>query len=158
MSTHSTLEHNLLRAHETALKSQSLGKHPFGAILVAPDDTTILLEQGNISVLEHAESTLAQRAFAKFSPDYLWTCKLYTTVEPCCMCAGAIYWANIGSVIFGISETELLSITGNHTENPTLNLDCRTVFSSGQKAISVIGPVPSLKNTLLKIHHEFWTK
>lgn len=47
------------------------------------------------------------------------------------MCAGAIYWAGIGGVVYGLSEKRLKAITGNHPDNPTLDLSCRTVFAAG---------------------------
>ena len=56
-------------------------------------------------------------------------CTLYTSAEPCAMCAGAIYWAGIGRVVFGLSERRLKAMTGDHAENPTLDLPCRTVFA-----------------------------
>jgi hypothetical protein len=58
------------------------------------------------------------------------------------MCAGTQYWAHIGRTVFGIAEKALLAETGNHPENPTLDLPCRQVFAHGQKDVRVIGPVP----------------
>lgn len=61
----------------------------------------IILEQGNIELTEHvctghAETTLVQQASRIYEKDFLITCTLYTTVVPCVVCSGAIYWANIG--------------------------------------------------------------
>ncbi len=50
------------------------------------------------------------------------------------MCAGTMYWANIGRVVYGATEEKLLALTGNHAENPTLSLPCRELFARGQKA------------------------
>ena len=61
-----------------------MGHHPFGAILVGPDQETVLIEQGNVDTVNHAESVLARIAVLNFTPQYLWSCTLYTTVEPCC--------------------------------------------------------------------------
>ena len=72
-------------------------------------------------------------------------CTLYTNFEPCAMCAGSIYWANIGCVVYGCAEEKLLELTGNDAENMTLNLSCRTVFKSGQKDIRVFGPVEEVE-------------
>jgi tRNA(Arg) A34 adenosine deaminase TadA len=55
------------------------------------------------------------------------------------MCAGAVYWAGIGRLV-GLSEQRLRGVTGHHPENPTLDLACREVFRSGQRAIEVVGP------------------
>ena len=57
------------------------------------------------------------------------------------MCAGAIYWAGIGRLVYGLSEHRLRELTGNHPENPTLDLPCREVFGSGQRSTEVVGPL-----------------
>lgn len=58
------------------------------------------------------------------------------------MCAGTIYWTNIGRVAYAASEEALKKLTGKGIgENPTMNLPCRTVFGVGQKEIEVWGPV-----------------
>ena len=57
------------------------------------------------------------------------------------MCAGAIYWAGIGRLVYGLSEHRLRAVTGNHPENPTLDLPCREVFASGQRPTEVVGPL-----------------
>ena len=62
---------HLQRANEVAKLALANGFHPFGAILVAPNHTTVLLEQGNLDQVRHAESELVRRAFFKFSPAVL---------------------------------------------------------------------------------------
>jgi hypothetical protein len=42
------------------------------------------------------------------------------------------------------------------TENSTMNLPCRTVFSAGQKTIEVIGPVPEVEDEIAALHQNFW--
>ena len=132
------------------------GHHPFGALLVAPDGETMLLEQRNVDSVNHAEAVLARDAARQFAPDLLWDCTLYTTVEPCAMCAGTQYWAHIGKLVYGMSEQRLLQLTGNHAENPTLDLPCREVFARGQKAMQVWGPVPEVEDEIAALHHRFW--
>lgn len=147
---------HLRRAHAVGLRALELGHHPFGAILVGPDHETVLLEQCNIDTVNHAESTLARVAATNFTPGHLWGCTLYTSVEPCCMCAGTAYWANIGRIVFGLTERELLAATGSHQENPTMDLDVRTVLAHGQKAIEVIGPVPEVAAEVGEAQRAFW--
>jgi tRNA(Arg) A34 adenosine deaminase TadA len=106
--------------------------------------------------VNHAEAVLAREAARRFDAPTLWRCTLVTTVEPCVMCAGTQYWANIGRVVFGMTEHRLLELTGNHAENPTLNLPCRDVFSRGQKAIEVIGPVAAVEDEIAALHRDFW--
>ena len=147
---------HLARANAVAQRALGLGRHPFGAILVAPDGESVLAEQGNVDTVNHAEAVLARTAALNFAPDYLWQCTLVTTVEPCAMCAATQYWANIGRVVYGMSESRLLALTGNHGENPTLDLPCRDVFARGQKAVQVIGPVPAAEAAIAALHLDFW--
>lgn len=147
----------LRRANLVARRARDeLGRHPFGAILVAPDGETVLAEQGNVDTVNHAEAVLARTAALNYAPDFLWRCTLVTTVEPCAMCAGTQYWAHIGRLVYGMSEHRLLELTGNHEENPTLALPCRTVFAAGQKAIEVIGPVAEAEEDIAALHRGFW--
>ena len=128
------------------------------ALLVGPDHETVLAEQGNIDTVHHAEATLARTASLTHPPDYLWGCTLVTTFEPCAMCTGTLYWANIGRIVYGASEEALLALTGNHEENPTLSLPCRDVIARGQKAIEVIGPIAALEAEMLEPHRDFWSR
>ena len=147
---------HLRRANDVARRAIALGRHPFGASLVAPDGETVLAEQGNVDTVNPAESVLARAAATKFTPEYLAQCTLVTTVEPCAMCAGTQYWANIGRLVYGMSERRLLELTGNHGENPTMDLPCRTVLAAGQKAVDIIGPVPAVEAEIAALHLEFW--
>jgi len=149
---------HLLRANAVAQRALALGKHPFGAILVAPDGDTVLAEQGNVDTVNHAESTLARTAATNFTPEYLWDCTLVTTVEPCAMCASTQYWANIGTLVFGMTERRLLELTGNHQENPTMDLPSRTVLAAGHKQVTVIGPVPAAEEAIAALHQHFWQR
>ena len=149
------LDH-LRRANAVALRARDAGHHPFGAILVAADHATVLMEQGNLDTVNHAEATLARAAAARYSGAELWDMTLYTTFEPCAMCAGTMYWANIGRVVYGATEEKLLALTGSHPENPTLSLPCREVFARGQKPIRVYGPLDELEAELVAPHAAFW--
>ncbi len=150
----------LRRAHAVALRALDLGRHPFGALLLGPDHETVLAEQGNIDTVNHAESTLARTVASQYAPEFLWSCSLVTTFEPCAMCAGTSYWAHIGRMVYGASEASLLKLTGAHAENPTLALPCRRLFAQGQKPIRVFGPFDDdaeLHALLLQPHRDFWT-
>lgn len=70
------------------------------------------------------------------------------------MCAGAIYWAGIGRVVFAMTEYDLKAVTGDHPENPTLDLPCRTVFAAGQRPVEVIGPM--LQDEAAALHAGVW--
>jgi tRNA(Arg) A34 adenosine deaminase TadA len=148
----------LRRAQAVAQAALAAGHHPFGALLLAPDGETVLMEQGNVDSVNHAEAVLARSAAQRFDADFLWQCTLVTTVEPCAMCAGTQYWAHIGRLLYGMSESRLLALTGAHAQNPTLDLPCRTVFGAGQKPIAVWGPVPEVEAEIAALHRTFWQR
>ena len=152
--------HFLRRSFDVARRSMTHGNHPFGAILVdAGGKLLIECENGYMPAHDgtaHAERLLATEACRTLSRDVLAKATLYSSAEPCAMCAGAIYWAGIGRVLYGLSEHRLRSITGNHPENPTLDLPCREVFASGQRATEVIGPL--LEDEAAALHDGVWTK
>ncbi len=154
--THDQMTAHLRRANRVAKRAMALGRHPFGAILVAPDHETVLMEQGNVSTVEHAESLLARIASLNFSPDYLWGCTLYTNFEPCAMCSGTIYWANIGRIVFGMTEARLLEFTGADAENPTMSVPARYVFDHCQKPVALHGPIPEMEEEIAALHQSFW--
>ncbi len=134
------------------------GIHPFAALLVDAEGK-VLMEQLNAYMPDrdmtgHAERVLMTRASTTWPPEFLASCTLYTSAEPCAMCAGAAYWAGIGRVVYGASERRLKALTGNHPQNPTLDLPCRTVFASGQRPVEVIGPL--LEEEAVQSHLDFW--
>ena len=142
-------------AGAVAIEAAAHGHHPFGCVLVGPGGD-VLMRQGNLNTVRHAETELARRAADAYEPDFLWTCTLVTTGEPCAMCTGTLYWANIGRLVYGYEETKLLALTGDHAENPTLSLPSRVVLGSGQKKIEVFGPFPEIEDELLAPHRTFW--
>ncbi|ODV95558.1 hypothetical protein PACTADRAFT_34122 [Pachysolen tannophilus NRRL Y-2460] len=148
---------HLRTAIKTANRAKTLlHKHPFGCILVGPDNEEVLISQGNIDTLNHAESTLCRIAWSNFPPEFLWKCTLYTNFEPCVMCFGSCYWSNIGRIVYGAEEQKLLQLTNDNPENMTLNLDSRSVAARGQKDIQIIGPFDELFEEIIKDHKDFW--
>lgn len=149
----------LRRAFAIAKASREGGDHPFGALL-ADAEGNILLEQGNGYSAEggdrtaHAEKLLATRAGKQFSLDVLAGATLYTSAEPCAMCAGAIYWAGIGRVVFGQTERGLKAMTGDNPENPTLDLPCHIVFAAGQRPTEIVGPL--LEDEATQLQADYW--
>ncbi|HEY0910882.1 MAG TPA: nucleoside deaminase [Bradyrhizobium sp.] len=153
-------EHFLRRSFEVARRAMIRGNHPFGAILVGQDGTVLIAaENGYMPAHDgtaHAERLLASHACTTLGAATLGTATLYSSAEPCAMCAGAIYWAGIGRLVYALSEHRLRDITGNHPENPTLNLPCREVFASGQRSTEVVGPL--LEDEAAALHDGVWTK
>lgn len=158
-STEDDLRH-LRRCIALASQARNAGQHPFAA-LVVDENGEVLMEAQNQSrppdgdPTQHAELLAASRVAKIFPPERLAKATLYTSAEPCCMCAGAIYWANIGRVVYALSEHRLLMLTGANAENPTFSLPCREVFARGQRRVEIVGPL--LEDEAAKPQEGFWT-
>jgi tRNA(adenine34) deaminase len=99
---------HLRTAIDVAQAARDHGNHPFGAILV-DENNQVLLQAENTVVTEsdctgHAETNLMRLASAHFSPEKLSTCTLYTSTEPCAMCAGALIHARIARLVYGAGD------------------------------------------------------
>jgi tRNA(Arg) A34 adenosine deaminase TadA len=153
-------DHFLRRSFYVARRALTHGNHPFGAVLVDADRNVLIeAENGYLPARDstaHAERLLATQACTTLRPDVLRGATLYSSAEPCAMCAGAIYWAGIGRLVYGLSEHRLRIVTGNHPENPTLDLPCREVFRSGQRTTEVIGPL--LEDEAEALHAGVWNR
>jgi tRNA(Arg) A34 adenosine deaminase TadA len=149
----------LRRAIELAREARNDGRHPFGSLVVNRHGEIVVAALNNAvrpkgDPTQHAESLACSQAAQLLPEAELAQCTLYTSTEPCAMCAGAIYWTGIGRVVYALAETGLLNYTGSHTGNPTLDLPCRDVFGRGQKQIAVAGPL--LEDEAGKVHEGFW--
>lgn len=147
----------LERAVALAWQARDRGDHPFGALLVAAGGT--VLEACNSVVTGadptgHAETNLVRLAGALDRPS-LAGGTLYTSTEPCAMCAGAIYWSGIGRVVFALSEHDLAGMVEEEEGVPPLRLPCRELFARGGRPIAVAGPVPLPSATA--VHEGFWS-
>jgi tRNA(Arg) A34 adenosine deaminase TadA len=142
---------------ELAQQARDNGNHPFGALLVGPGGEVLLEAMNTVvtggDVTGHAETNLVREASKKYDADFLAQCTLYTSTEPCPMCAGAIFWANIRQVVYGLSEAGLYEIAGEDGEE-VLRIPSREVFDRGNKPITVVGPV--LEDEARRVHEGFW--
>ena len=149
----------LRKSLAVARRAREGGKHPFGAILVDAQGL-VLLEQENAFDSEgrvgHAETVLARRACAGFSAEALAATTMYVSAEPCAMCAGTIYWAGIGRVVYALSEHKMRGIIGPHPDNLPLDLPCRAVFATGQRVVEVVGPLLEDDPEAVGLHDGVW--
>jgi len=151
----------LRRAIELAREARNDGRHPFGSLIVNAIGEVVVEARNNAvrpkgDPTQHAETVACSAAAKLLSEQELAGCTLYTSTEPCAMCAGAIYWIGVGRVVFALSEKGLFEFTGNDKENPTLDLPCREVFGRGQREIVVIGPL--LEEEAKAVHEGFWRR
>ncbi|MFB6280237.1 MAG: nucleoside deaminase [Salinibacter sp.] len=130
-------------AIQEARSAQEVGNPPFGAVLVASDGT-VLGRAGNTEgetgdCTGHAETNLVRDASRQYETDRLRRATLYASTEPCAMCAGAIFWARIGRVVFGLRAERLYEMKG--ASGRQLRLTCQDVLAHGNHDAEVVGPV-----------------
>lgn len=134
------------------------GNRPFGAVVVASDGR-VLSEAWNCNTetgdcTAHAEVTAIRQLAGRADRDTLAQATLYSSAEPCVMCAGAIFWSNIGRVVFGIDAVRLRVFRGERAEQRDAELSCRDVFAASPHRIECIGP--ALVDEASVPHEGFW--
>jgi len=149
---------HLRTAIEVAQAAREHGNHPFGAILVDENDQVLLQAENTVvtgsDCTGHAETNLMRLATQHYSSEKLVSCTLYTSTEPCAMCAGAIHWGNVRRVVYALSEVALYEIIGPSPEH--LLLSCREVFARSQRSVEVVGPASELDAEARTVHEGFW--
>jgi tRNA(Arg) A34 adenosine deaminase TadA len=146
----------MARALELVRDSVEHGQHPFSAVLVK--DGRVLAEFQNSEdtthdVTKHAESGLISLITPKIDRATLATCTLYTSTEPCTMCCGAIRFAGIGRVVYGVTEAQMLLVMGLPPDAHPLA--SREVFARTAPEVKVLGPLMEAEG--LRFHVDFWS-
>ena len=149
----------LRQAIALAAKARGEGRHPFGCVVVNEAGEVIVTARNNAvkplgEATQHAERLACTKAAKLFDEAVLRGSTLYSSTEPCALCAGAIYWVGIGRVVYALPEQALLEFTGGSEENPTLDLPCREVFARGTRAVVVAGP--AIEEEARGVHAGFW--
>lgn len=100
-------ERFMRRALEEAIQAYQEGEIPVGAVIVI-ENRIIARGHNQVERLKdctaHAEMIALTSAFNHLGSKYLPEATLYVTLEPCVMCAGALYWSKIGRVVFGAAD------------------------------------------------------
>ena len=147
----------LRRCVELAADARDRGDHPFGSLLVTADGRTVEALNSVVTRNDptgHAETNLVRAAAASLPAEVLATSTLYTSTEPCAMCAGAIYWSGIARVVYALSEQGLAEVVAEQEGVPTMHLPCREVFARGGRVVTVAGPADLPEATT--VHAGFW--
>jgi len=131
-------ERHTRRAIELAHESRDRGDDAYGSVLVR--DNTIVAEARNAVVTDndiraHPELELARRAVQEFTPEQRLETILYTSTEPCPMCAGGLYHARIPTVVYSVSSSRAGEL------GTDLVVPSSDVFAGGSRAMTVAGPV-----------------
>ena len=150
---------HLKLAISVAWRARENGNHPFGAVLVDEHNQVVLQAENTVMTgrdsTGHAETNLVRLATQQFPAEQLKHYTLYSSTEPCAMCAGAIYWSQIGRVVYALSEMDLYDIIGPSPEH--LLLPCREVFAHSKRLVEVHGPISSVEVEARAVHQDFWT-
>lgn len=100
-------EHYMKQALEEARKAFEDGEVPIGAVVVQ-NSRIIGRGHNNVERLNdctaHAEMIALTAAFNTLGSKYLMDATLYVTIEPCLMCAGALYWSKIGKIVYAAPD------------------------------------------------------
>jgi tRNA(Arg) A34 adenosine deaminase TadA len=141
-------ETHMQRAFELARTAVDRGDRPFGSVLVRDDE--IIMEASNRVLTEsdvrrHPELHLAHRAMREFDPDERAEIAMYTSTEPCPMCAGGLRYAGLGRVVYSVSNDEVSDFSGH--EEPVRSSE---ILDS---VTDVVGPICQAEG--LAIHEAF---
>jgi len=147
-------------AFDVARKSVAHGNLPFGSVLV-DGDGNVLMEGENTTVTEHdpaghAEVNLLREAGRRYEPDFLAGCTMFSSAEPCPMCASTAYWVGIGRIVYGLDIPSLDAIVGTNPLNPTPHVRAALVLGEGKVAIQLEGP--ALEEEAAAVHGDFWDR
>ncbi len=142
------------RAIELAYAAKEKEDNPFGSILV-DQDGNILMEDENTQVTQnditgHPELKIARRAAAKYDKEFLKTCTMYNSAEPCTMCTGAIYWSGIGRIVYGISKARLNELKDDGVGS--INYTIHELLGNSGKSFEVVGPMDDMKEQVEAPH------
>lgn len=104
-----TDEYFMKKALQEAEEAYLKGEIPVGAIIVVADK--VIARSHNLTellndVTAHAEMQSITAAANFLGGKYLKDCTLYVTLEPCQMCAGALYWSQISKIVFGARDEQ----------------------------------------------------
>jgi tRNA(Arg) A34 adenosine deaminase TadA len=151
-------DRHLRAAIELAKLAREHGNHPFGALLVDSVGNVVVEAENTVvsgrDCTGHAETNAMRAATERFDPSFLEQCTLYSSAEPCAMCAGAIYWGNVRRVVFALAQDDLYAITGRSSDRLLLPIPCREIFARGNRSVEVSGP--NLVEQALAVHEGFW--
>lgn len=152
-------DHHFLRiSFNIARLARQHGNHPFGALLVSADGRPILSSENSVvtgkDATAHAELNLVRAMTKHYDSEFLQTCTMYASAEPCPMCAGAIVWGNIRRVVYGLAMESIYELIGESPDAPGLRMHARQVFERAARPIDVTGPM--LEEEARVPHKDFW--
>ena len=141
------------RAIDLAESAVEHGNTPFGSLLVIDDDVVRTAENTTVTdddIAAHPEFTLARWAARELEPAERAACTMYTSTEPCPMCASAIVYAGLGRVVYSVSVDSLADLR----DDDVIELPCAEVVDRADGETTVDGPL--LEDEGLAVHEDFF--
>ena len=141
-----------------AIESQNAGDYGIGAVVVK--DGEILVAGTNRAKMEgdstqHAEMAAIREAFKKSGSRFLESCVLYTTHEPCPMCAAAAVWARMDGIVFGSTLQDMVDHRKKNGNTEwtwrTIDIPAATVLAQGEPKLDIVGEF--MRDECLKLFH-----
>lgn len=148
-----TDESYVRRAIDLAESAVDHGNTPFGSLLVVDDAVVRTAENTTLTdddISAHPEFELARWAASELEPGERAACTMYTSTEPCPMCASAIVYAGLGRVVYSVSVDSLADVR----EDGVIEIPCEEVVDRANGSTSVAGPV--LEDEGLAVHEEYF--
>jgi tRNA(Arg) A34 adenosine deaminase TadA len=149
-------EHFLRQAITLARQACQRGADPFGALLVCNGRLVYQAEDHSVDYSDptaHAELCAISEYCRTSHRLHLHGYTLYSSTEPCVMCAGAIHWARISRVVFSVSLPTLHQLSGGK-----LKAKSETILRSGSHAVELVGPLLESEGRAVFAGHTFHTK
>ncbi len=133
--------HAMQLAIDASRAALAQGDEPYGASLVGTDGQVLLVAQNNQNTsgdcTGHAEMVLVRRAQAELGAQALRGATVYASGEPCAMCAGALFWAGVGQVVFAAAQPDMAAAAGG----ALLPARCADLLAAAEPPVPVIGGV-----------------
>ncbi|UCF33857.1 MAG: nucleoside deaminase [Phycisphaerales bacterium] len=121
-------------------QGMAVGQSPFGAVIADQAGTVIAAAHNSVRLrcdpTAHAEIDVIRQAAERFNRIHLTGHVLFTTCEPCAMCAAAIHWARLDAVYYGASIQDAVDAGFNELPFP-----CAALLAGGGSSVELHGPV-----------------
>lgn len=124
-----------------AKESAKKGNYALASVIVKGDEIISIgmnkLKTSNDPTL-HGEIDAIRNACKKLGSHYLKECVLYTTHEPCPMCASAAIWAKMKGIVFGAYKEDSLKKSGENFSWRQINISCKDVLLKGEPKLEIV--------------------
>ncbi|SIR77001.1 nucleoside deaminase [Natronorubrum thiooxidans] len=148
-----TDEAGVRRAIDLARTAVDNGNTPFGSLLVVDGDVVRTAENTTLTdddIAAHPEFKLARWAARELEADERASCTMYTSTEPCPMCASAIAYAGLDRVVYSVSVDSLAALR----DDGVIEIPCEEVVDRSDATTTVEGPV--LEDEGLAVHRAYF--